>query len=58
LKKCEEVPKKEKDTDLLKIQLLTDFYQSRFNFIASLFVGLFIGLAISGMTIMHAPDHF
>jgi hypothetical protein len=43
--------RRDKDVDLLKIQILADYYQASFSFIGSIVSGLIIGLVVVAITL-------
>jgi hypothetical protein len=43
--------RRNKDSDLLKIQILADYYQASFSFLGSIVSGAFIGLLVVAITL-------
>ena len=43
--------RRNKDADLLKIQILADYYQASFSFVGSIVAGAFVGLFVVAITL-------
>jgi hypothetical protein len=45
--------KPKRDSELLKIQILADYFQASFNFLASILAGFFVGFLVFGATLRY-----